>query len=103
MLVAQHANAEVQSHASTAAASHVAVAGDEDLGDEGAANAAGANERFPDAERLWTIDNMVYECGAFFNDIVFHASPAELDYDQVMDDLLVLERADSKHCQGKRT
>jgi hypothetical protein len=96
-------NVEVESHASTAATSQIAVAGDEDLGDEETATVTGADERIPDAESLYTIDAMVYGSGASFNDGFFDASAAEVEYDQFMDDLLVLERAGSKYCEVKRS
>jgi hypothetical protein len=102
MPVEQYVNAEVESDASTAATSQVAVAGDEYFDNEVAA-ATVASKRIPDAERPYTIETMVYGSGASFNDGVFEASPAEVEYHQFMEDLVALERAGSKYCAGQRS
>jgi hypothetical protein len=102
-LVDQHVNAEVGSNASSAAMSQVAVAGDEDLGDKEVTTATVGNEGIPDAEGLYAIDAMVYGSGAFFDDDVFQASPAAVEYARLMDDLVALERASREYCARKRS
>lgn len=86
---------EDESNTSSCDISRVVVVEQDDVGGQEAVVATASNEGIPASERLWISNFTVSGTGASFNDGTFEALPAEVEYAQLLEDPVDIERPSS--------